>query len=71
MEAGKNLVLEVIDTNMLSVSTSLPLGQFAAVRKGSTGQNLRTEYRRVDYAAAAAARSIGSISDRAVNGLVR
>ena len=35
MEAGKNLVLEVIDTNMLAVSTSLPLGQFAAVRKGA------------------------------------
>jgi invasion protein IalB len=35
MEAGKNLVLEVIDTNMLSVWTSLPLGQFAAVRKGA------------------------------------
>ena len=38
MEAGKNLVLEVIDTNMLPVSTSLPLGQFAAVRKGAPAQ---------------------------------
>jgi invasion protein IalB len=35
MESGKSLVLEVMDTNMLAVSTSLPLAQFAAVRKGA------------------------------------
>jgi len=35
MEAGKTLTVEVIDTNMLAVTTSLPLGQFAAVRKGA------------------------------------
>jgi invasion protein IalB len=35
MESGKSLVLEVMDTNMLTVSTSLPLAQFAAVRKGA------------------------------------
>ena len=34
MEKGKNLTLEVIDTNMLAVTTSLPLATFAAVRKG-------------------------------------
>lgn len=34
MDAGKNLSIEVMDTNMLAVSTSLPLAQFAAVRKG-------------------------------------
>jgi invasion protein IalB len=35
METGTNLVLEVVDTNMLAVTTSLPLAQFAAVRKGA------------------------------------
>ena len=35
MESGKNLVIEVVDTNMLTVSTSLPLTQFASVRKGT------------------------------------
>ena len=35
MESGGNLVIEVVDTNMLAVSTSLPLGQFAATRKGA------------------------------------
>ena len=35
MESGANLVIEVVDTNMLAVSTSLPLKQFAATRKGA------------------------------------
>lgn len=35
MEAGKTLTVEVVDTNMLAVTTSLPLTQFAAVRKGA------------------------------------
>jgi hypothetical protein len=35
MEKGKNLTLEVIDTNMLAVTTSLPLVTFAAVRTGT------------------------------------
>lgn len=35
METGKTLTVEVVDTNMLAVRTSLPLGQFAAVRKGA------------------------------------
>ena len=38
MEAGKSLALEVVDTNMLAVTTSLPLAQFAAVRKGAPAQ---------------------------------
>ena len=38
MEAGKNLTLEIVDTNMLAVTTSVPLGQFAAVRKGAPVQ---------------------------------
>ena len=35
MESGDNLVIEVVDTNMLAVTTSLPLRQFAAARKGA------------------------------------
>jgi len=35
MESGKSLSIEVMDTNMLAVTTSLPLDQFAAVRKGA------------------------------------
>jgi invasion protein IalB len=38
MEAGDKLKLEVVDTNLLSVSTLLPLGQFALVRKGAPAQ---------------------------------
>jgi invasion protein IalB len=38
MEAGQTLSLEVVDSNVLAVSTSLPLGRFAAVRKGSPEQ---------------------------------
>ena len=35
LEAGKNLTIEVVDTNLLAVTTSLPLSQFAAARKGA------------------------------------
>jgi hypothetical protein len=35
METGKQLKLEVADTNLLSVSTTLPLKQFAPVRKAT------------------------------------
>ena len=38
METGKNLTVEVLDTNMVAVTTSVPLGQFAAVRKGAPAQ---------------------------------
>jgi len=38
MEGGKTLTVEVVDTNLLAVTTSLPLGQFAAVRKGAPAQ---------------------------------
>ena len=34
LENGGNLTIEVVDTNMLAVATSLPLDQFATVRKG-------------------------------------
>jgi invasion protein IalB len=35
METGQQLKLEVADTNLLSVSTTLPLNQFASVRKAA------------------------------------
>jgi invasion protein IalB len=35
METGQQLKLEVADTNLLSVSTMLPLSQFASVRKAA------------------------------------
>jgi invasion protein IalB len=35
LESGKSLTVEVVDTNMLAVTTSLPLDKFAAVRKGA------------------------------------
>jgi invasion protein IalB len=34
LEDGKSLTVEVVDTNMLAVTTSLPLDTFAAARKG-------------------------------------
>ena|ERR1700754_356723 len=38
LEGGKNLTVEVIDTNLLAVTTSLPLAQFAAAHKGAPTQ---------------------------------
>jgi invasion protein IalB len=38
LEAGNSLTIEVVDTNMLAVATSLSLGRFAAVRKGAPSQ---------------------------------
>jgi invasion protein IalB len=38
MEKGENLVLEVVDSSVQSVSTTLPLGQFANTRKGAPAQ---------------------------------
>ena len=38
MEMGKTLTVEVVDTNMLAVTTSLPLSRFAAARKGAPAQ---------------------------------
>jgi len=35
MEGGSNLTVEVVDTNMLAVTTSMPLNRFAAARKGA------------------------------------
>ena len=38
MESGKILALEVVDSSLLTVSTSVPLNQFATVRQGSPSQ---------------------------------
>lgn len=36
--SGKNLKLEVVDSNFLTVATSLPLDQFASIRDGAPAQ---------------------------------
>jgi invasion protein IalB len=38
METGQNLLLEVVDSSVQSVSTTLPINQFAAVRHGIPAQ---------------------------------
>jgi invasion protein IalB len=38
MESGQKLLLEVVDSSMLTVSTSLPLDQFATIRHGPPAQ---------------------------------
>ena len=40
MEAGKALTLEVVDSNLLSLTTSVPLTQFALVHKGTPTETL-------------------------------
>jgi invasion protein IalB len=40
MESGKILALELVDSSLLAVSTSVPLSQFATVRQGSPSQTL-------------------------------
>ena len=43
MESGKALVLEVVDSNLLSLTTSLPLAQFGSIHKGAPAQTLEQE----------------------------
>jgi invasion protein IalB len=43
MESGQTLSLEVVDTKMLSVTTSLPLDRFASVRKGTPAQSFEQD----------------------------
>jgi invasion protein IalB len=43
MEKGTNLVLEVVDSSVQSVGTTLPLGQFASARKGAPAQVLQQD----------------------------
>jgi invasion protein IalB len=38
LESGRTLVLEAVDSNILSVTTSLPLGQFAFIHRGAPAQ---------------------------------
>ncbi|MDH2384999.1 invasion associated locus B family protein [Bradyrhizobium sp. CER78] len=40
MESGRALALEVVDSNILSVTTSIPLERFGAVRHGTPTQTL-------------------------------
>ncbi|MBR0693341.1 invasion associated locus B family protein [Bradyrhizobium lablabi] len=40
MESGQALALEVVDSNILSVATSVPLERFASVRQGAPAQTL-------------------------------
>jgi invasion protein IalB len=43
MESGKKLQLEVVDSSVLRVSTTLPLGQFASVRQGSPARTFEQD----------------------------
>jgi invasion protein IalB len=43
LEGGKNLSLEVVDTNLVAVTTSLPLDRFAVVSKGMPTQIFEQE----------------------------
>jgi hypothetical protein len=43
METGERLLLEMVDTSVLTVSTSLPLNQFATVRKGAPAQTFEQD----------------------------
>jgi len=43
MEAGTRLVLEVVDSNLLKLTTALPLATFASVRNGAPAQTLEQE----------------------------
>ncbi|MBR0690037.1 invasion associated locus B family protein [Bradyrhizobium manausense] len=40
MEAGKALTLELVDANLLAVTTAIPLTQFAAAHKGAPAKTL-------------------------------
>lgn len=43
MESGRTLQLEFVDSNLLSLTTSLPLAQFASVHKGAPAQTLEQD----------------------------
>jgi len=43
MENGKELKLEVADTNLLSVSTTIPLAQFASVRASAPSRTVEQD----------------------------
>jgi len=43
MENGRKLQLEVVDSSVLSVSTTLPLGQFVSVHRGAPARTFKQE----------------------------
>jgi invasion protein IalB len=43
MESGKALVLEVVDSGLLAVTTSLPLAQFASAHKGAPAKTFEQD----------------------------
>jgi invasion protein IalB len=43
MDSGQTLRLEFVDSNLLSLTTSLPLDQFAAVHKGAPAQTFEQD----------------------------
>jgi invasion protein IalB len=43
METGQKLQLEVVDSSVLTVSTALPINQFAAVRQGTPAQTFEQD----------------------------
>jgi invasion protein IalB len=43
MEAGQMLTLELVDTNILSLATSLPLSQFASVHNGAPSRTFEQD----------------------------
>ncbi|MGL9618665.1 invasion associated locus B family protein [Bradyrhizobium sp. U531] len=43
MESGKILTLELIDSNLLALTTPIPLTQFASVRKGTAARTLEQD----------------------------
>jgi hypothetical protein len=43
MGSGHSLRLEFVDSNLLLLTTSLPLGQFASVHKGTPAQTFEQD----------------------------
>jgi len=43
METGKSLTLEVVDSNLLALTTTLPLAQFAAAHKGAPAKTMEQD----------------------------
>ncbi|WP_339039548.1 invasion associated locus B family protein [Bradyrhizobium symbiodeficiens] len=43
MESGKSLTLELVDSNLPALTTSIPLAQFATTRKGTPARTLEQD----------------------------
>jgi invasion protein IalB len=43
MDSGQTLRLEFVDSSLLTLATSLPLGQFASVHKGAPAQTFEQD----------------------------